>query len=107
MSRRQVARRCGLLQHAQDYSARSATQCLDPITGLEVRGFTKAFHNFHHRLAVEHADDVVGNGRSSLPSPARWQVSEERRDDLTGDISEGAAVKEEERGSAVTMPEKI
>ena len=86
---------------------RCSTQCFHAITRLELCGLTKAFHNVHHRFPVEHAGDVVGNGRCGLPAPARWQVCEERCDDLTGDISEGIAVEKEERGAPVAMPEKL
>lgn len=84
-----------------------AAEGLDPVARLEVGAFAQALDDLHHRLPVQHAGDVVGDGRGGLAPAAGGEVGKDQVGDRTPDIGEGVSVEEEKRGATVTTAEKL
>ena len=51
-----------ILKHFDNNSTQASAKSFYPVARLQFRGFTKAFDDFHHGLAVQHPGDEMGYG---------------------------------------------
>ena len=93
--------------HPQDHAALRAAQSFDVIARLEVAARAESFDDGHHRIAIQHAGNVVGNRRGGFAATAQRKFSEDEVGGHTPDVGEGVAVEEKERRPAMALPEKI
>lgn len=94
-------------QQPENGSAGRATQSLDTIAGLQFGAGAKAFDDFDHGFAVEHASDVVGDGGCDFPEPGRRQFRKNGCGNPPANVGKCITVKEEKRGAPVALLEKI
>ena len=87
-----------IVEDAEDDAAGAAAQGLDSLAGLEGGRLPEGFDDLDHRVAVEDAGHVVGDGGSDFPFAQGWKIAEERERNFPAVEGEGVAV-EEEQGS--------
>ena len=84
---------------ANDRPSCRAAQRFDAITGLKLGGFTKTLDDFDHRLAIEHAGNVVRHRKR--------EVAEQSEREFPPDCGKRVAVEEKKRGLAMKLTETI
>ena len=92
---------------AKDRAMRRAAQGLNAVARLEGGALAEAFDDTNHAFTVEHAGDIVGNGRHHLTAAAGGEIGEKSGCKLPSDICKGIAIEEEEGGTPMAVSEEI
>jgi hypothetical protein len=94
-------------ENVHDDAMEQAAQGFHAVTRFEVGGLREALYDLDHRFTIQHAGDVMGHGGDHFAAASGGEVGKQYRDDLTGDISEGVAVEEQERSAAMALPQEF
>lgn len=96
-----------ILKDADNRARGAATEGLHPVARSKRGGFAEGLDGGDHRVAIEHASDVVGNGRGELAAADTWQIGKERIGKPAADISKSVSVEKKKRGRFVKISEKF
>jgi hypothetical protein len=96
-----------VVQHTNDDAAQRTPQRLYAVPRLQVRDRAEALDDLDHRLPWQYPGDTVGDGGHDFAATAGGQIGEDEVNDSSSDVSEGVAVEEEERSTAMTLPQEL
>ena len=94
-------------QLADNAAGQGAAEGLHPVAGLKIGAFAQTLDDFQHGLVIEHAGDVVGDGRGGFAAAGGGEIGKNEISNRAPDICEGIAVKKEKRRAAVTGAEEF
>jgi hypothetical protein len=95
-----------VFEDAEDGAGCGASEGLDAVAGLEGGGFAEGLDGGNHRVAVEDAGDVVGDGGGEFAAADGGEVGEERVASASSNVSEGVSVEKEKRRGLMKMPQE-
>jgi len=67
----------------------------------------KALNNLDHGLSIEHAGNVMGDGRHDLSTATRRQFSKKKIDQGAADICKSVTVEEQKQSAAMALPQEL
>ena len=86
---------------------RRTAQCLDPITSLQFGAGAQPVNDSDHRLTVEHAGNVMGDGGHDFAPSRCGKLGKQRCHNLPANVRESITIEKEKRRPPVALPEEF
>lgn len=96
-----------VLEESGDRAVRGSAQGLDAVADGERGGLPERIHGGNHRVAIQHAGDVVGDGGGEFAAADRREFGKNRVADSSADVGEGVAVEKKKWSRPVEMAEGV